>query len=46
MVPEFGWWGRNKGFWPEYLPMMFHKQQKFVGIKIYHFACFGFILED
>ena len=20
-IPEFGGWGRNKGFWPEYLPM-------------------------
>ena len=20
-VPEFGGWGRNKGFWQEYLPM-------------------------
>ena len=27
-VPEFGGWdgGRNKGFWPEYLPM-FHNLQ-------------------
>ena len=21
-VPEFEGWGRNKGFWPEYLPMV------------------------
>ena len=42
-VSKFGGWGRNKGFWPEYLPMHVHSSVYAILVQaICSHKCFKF----